>query len=295
MSKICIRCGNEFKIKRKNFDLCEECRKIIICPKCGKERKMSSYSNALLNKNNICLECSNDEKKIKYLGENNPFYGKKHSKKTKDKISSANSKWERTEEQKQKLRDNLKIFGNTKSPYSIWTEKYGKEEADKRLMILKEKQSKNSSGPNNSMYGKPSPEGSGNGWSGWYKGWYFRSLRELSYMINEIEAKNLTWKSAESKELIIDYNDWNGNKRTYRADFLIEEKYLVECKPEKLMNSINVKLKQEAAIKFCKDKGYEYQLIEPKILSNEKIKELYLSKKIKFLDRYKEKYEKLYA
>jgi hypothetical protein len=33
------------------------------------------------------------------------------------------------------------------------------------------------------MYGKPSPQGSGNGWSGWYKGKYFRSIMELSFIV----------------------------------------------------------------------------------------------------------------
>ena len=39
-----------------------------------------------------------------------------------------------------------------------------------------------SKGKNNPMYGKPSPQGSGNGWSGWYKGIYFRSLLYSSFM-----------------------------------------------------------------------------------------------------------------
>jgi hypothetical protein len=66
-----------------------------------------------------------------------------------------------------------------------YEELYGKEKANKmknNLSIL-------NSGSKNKMYGKPSPQGSGNGWSGWYKGWYFRSLIELSYMVNVIEKK----------------------------------------------------------------------------------------------------------
>jgi len=50
------------------------------------------------------------------------------------------------------------------------------------------------------MYGKPAPIGSGNGWSGWYKGWYFRSLLELSFMINVIERFKMSWQNAETKK-----------------------------------------------------------------------------------------------
>ena len=40
------------------------------------------------------------------------------------------------------------------------------------------------SGEQNPMFGKQTPTGAGNGWSGWYKDWYFRSLGELSYVVN---------------------------------------------------------------------------------------------------------------
>ena len=46
------------------------------------------------------------------------------------------------------------------------------------------------------MYGRFSPRGSGNGWSGWYKEWYFRSLLELSYMINETKFNMGYWRKS---------------------------------------------------------------------------------------------------
>ena len=55
-------------------------------------------------------------------------------------------------------------------------------------------------GEKNAQYGKPAYGGSGNGWSGWYKEWYFRSIMELSFMINYIEKNNLKWKTAEHKQ-----------------------------------------------------------------------------------------------
>ncbi len=51
------------------------------------------------------------------------------------------------------------------------------------MTVLKEKHRQNAIGEGNNMYGRPSPQGSGNGWSGWYKERYFRSLRELMFLI----------------------------------------------------------------------------------------------------------------
>jgi hypothetical protein len=44
------------------------------------------------------------------------------------------------------------------------------------------------------MYGKPSPNGSGNGW-------YFISLHELSYMVNVIERFKLKWNSGANARI----------------------------------------------------------------------------------------------
>jgi hypothetical protein len=165
--------------------------------------------------------------------------------------------------------------------------RYGKEKSQK----IKDKISIHSSGENNPMYGKPSPIGSGNGWSGWYKGWYFRSLHELSYMINAIERFGFKWESAEKKELKIPYIGFNKEKRTYVADFIINEKYLVEIKPKKLHKSKIVQLKKEAAMEFCKKNGFIYKLTySSKLLSYLDIKRLVDNKCLQFTERYKEKF-----
>ena len=142
--------------------------------------------------------------------------------------------------------------------------------------------------------GEPSPQGSGNGWSGWYKDWYFRSLGELSYMINVIERFDFKWESAERKVLKIEYINWDGEDRTYYADFLIEGKYIVECKPKKLWNSVNVRLKAEAAKLFCEQSGFKYKLIDPVKLTDEKIYNLYKKGEIKFLEKYERKFKERY-
>jgi len=142
------------------------------------------------------------------------------------------------------------------------------------------------------MFGKPSPQGSGNGWSGWYNGWFFKSLKELSFMINVIERFKFSWESGETKKYRVSYVDYKKTNRNYFSDFILNEKFMVEIKPKKLQNSINVKLKKEAAIKFCEKHGLTYKLLAPiKTLSYEDIKLLIQENKLEFIDRYKQKFE----
>jgi len=157
---------------------------------------------------------------------------------------------------------------------------------------IKNKLSKASSGENNPMFGKPSPIGSGNGWSGWYKGWFFRSLKELSFMINVIERFKFEWESGESKKYKISYTNNDGVKRNYFPDFVLNKKYIIEIKPKKLHKSINVVLKKNAALEFCKKNKFIYKLLAPiKTLSYDDILLLIKNNDLEFIDRYKEKFK----
>lgn len=282
---------------KKKPKKCAKCLKIVEtakyirkCPDCNIEIKYTIKGNCQQAEKmgKLCHSCSS--KHNNFSGENNPFYGKKHTKETKEKISEYAKNKKCTDKQK----DALKAGSNKKSFYECWVKKYGVEEAEKRLLEFRKKQSENSSGKNNPMFGKPSPQGSGNGWSGWYNGWYFRSLRELSFMINVIEISNLNWKTTETKEFSISYIDYDGRERNYFPDFLIEDTYIIECKPEKLMQTNINKRKAQAAKRFCLENGYEYIIVEPIILNNEKILELYTSGKLRFVDRYEKKFQERY-
>ncbi len=269
------------------------------CPACQKilsYQAKASYKRAA-DKNGKCQSCSFKEvgsrpeikanrKRLmqgKFKGTQNPFYGKKHSTGTKKKLSDLC-----------KIQRERGDFDNPKTVYEWWLIKYGKEEADIRLASAKKKWSASASGKNNPMYGKPAPSGSGNGWKGWYKGHFFRSLRELFYMVNVLEKENLSWINAESRKFSIPYISFDGNERTYRADFLVENKRLVECKPIKLHNSPLTKLKAAAAEKFCQEKGWSYELIDPPALSIQEVKELYDSGSVKFMEKYEEKFKEKY-
>ena len=272
------------------------------CPQCESEiiyKSELGYKNSL-KKNSKCRKCAasgENNGMFGKFGELNPFFGKTHTIDTIEKQSKIKLGKKHTKISLDKMKGlsagaKNGMFG--KSFYEIWVEKDGVEVADKKLKLFKEKHSQNNSGQGNPMYGKPSPTGSGNGWSGWYKGWYFRSLRELTYMIKVIERFNLNWVSGESNKYKIEYVDFKGDKRNYFPDFIINDKYIVECKPKKLWNTDNVIRKKEAALKYCDINNLKYKMIDIGRLENYEIKTLYENSLITFLPRYEMKYKKMF-
>ena len=244
------------------------------CPKCNCE---ITYTNkySMLNankKNSKCKSCvmkGENNPMFGKFGELNPFFGKRHTEESKKKmVKDRDYTIYKTEEFRQKISELTKGKNNPmygKSVYDVWVESYGKGIADEKMLEFKKKQSLNSSGEKNSMYGKPSPINSGNGICGWYKGWFFRSLLELSYMIYVIERFNLEWETGESEKYKISYTI-DGKSKNYFPDFVINKKYIVECKPKKLtLTSIN-QTKFEFAKKYCDDNGFIFKIRDiPKI------------------------------
>ncbi len=279
------------------------------CPLCTSkmEYKTKSTLNYSIKHNKLCRSCSAKNAAKKYpdrgwtklnekvkSGERlNGFANKTHSDKTKLKMSQADKSYTQTKEFRQTMSNVTSGENNpmySKTVYDIWVKKYGKDIADIKEANRISKLSKAFSGENNPMYGKLSPFGSGNGWSGWYNGWFFRSILELSYMINVIERFNLKWESVENKQYQIKYIDYKETERTYAADFIIENKYMIEIKPKKLHNSKNVILKKEAANRWCKSHGFIYKLTECTRLTDNELVELIESNKIQLTNRYKLKY-----
>lgn len=145
-----------------------------------------------------------------------------------------------------------------KTTYQLWVDRYGKDEADKRQEKLRARLSSRASGKNNNMYGKPSPQGAGNGWKGWYREHYFRSLREVMFMI-KMDDEGIAWAPGE-KGNSIRYT-FNGAERTYRPDFIVGN-IMYELKPVKLHDTPNVVAKKEAAEAYCLARGMEYRLTD---------------------------------
>ena len=184
------------------------------CPQCGKEieyKSIGGFKTSIKN-NSVCRRCVSVNNgfldryatKGKNTGSDNPFFGRRLTEEElaahRERMKNRNHDSYKTPEFRERQSmlssgSNNPMYG--KSVYEAWVEKYGIEEADKRMVACKKKHSKNNSGSNNPMYGKPSPNGSGNGWKGWYKERYFRSLRELTYML-ELEESATSWVSAEN-------------------------------------------------------------------------------------------------
>ena len=281
-----------------------------ICPVCGKnifhkserslyESKRTNYPCQSCGAKNRIIEHGNNSEFLKFtqkgfcLGTKNPFFGKKHTEETKNRLKLINKDYTKTLKYRDK--QSLNARGNKnpmygKSFYDIWLQKYGLEEANLRMEKFKQKQSLNSSGVNNPMYGKPSPQGSGNGWSGWYKGFYFRSLKELSY-IYSLDDQNIKWSSAE--HLKIKYLDNLGREKNYLPDFIVGNK-IIEIKPFKLRSSRIVRAKEEAALKYCLENNLQYEIIDPPQIDNELLKNLILNNVVKLTDRYYKKFKQLY-
>ena len=279
------------------------------CPECSAELIYTNVKNRnraeKLGK--ICCSCRSKEISSrpyiieirssiaqKRIGNKNSFFGKHHTKETIEKLRKVDRSYTKTEEfRKNSARNGTQNGMYGKSFYDVWKEKYGKEEAGRKYSEWLKVQSKNSSGKNNPMYGKPAPRGSGDGWGGWYKGWYFRSLRELSYVIGVLEKTGQKWKSAENNRFSIPYINYDGAPRTYRPDFIVDEKVLVEVKPKQLMETPTNLLKKEAAIQFCTDNGFEFKMVDVKLLETDQFISLYRDGKVRFNKKYSERMELL--
>lgn len=223
-------------------------------------------------------------------GQNNSFYGKHHTEETKRKLSESVIQFasKNTEVISARMK---KIFNEGragicsrlgKTNYEIWVKKYGVEEADIRQAALVRKHSENSRGTKNRMYGKPAPRGAGNGWKGWYRDIFFRSLRELFFII-ELESKRVEWENGEMTKHGIEYEDDSGQMRTYYTDYVVEGVYY-EIKPKRLWTSREVQTKIQGAAK----KGIVVNLVDP-VIDGDKIRHLYEKGLIKFMPKYEEK------
>lgn len=269
------------------------------CPVCKKPIQYAiKYSMDQADKNRrLCKSCSKK-------GDKNSFFNKKHTEESKLKIKQSFAKSIKREEfvKKQSTEEfrkqiSKKMSGKNNPAYNrgtlkdLWVKKHGDEIADIKDKNWKKRLSEKCTGENNNMYGKPSPNGSGNGWSGWYNGWFFRSLGELSFMIKVIERFGFNWETGETNKYKIMYSDINGKIRNYFPDFILNQKYMIECKPKKLQNSINVQCKKKSAIEFCQKNNLIYKLIHPHKLTNEEIVNLYNIGKIKFIEKYEQKFK----
>jgi len=147
-------------------------------------------------------------------------------------------------------------------------------------------------GRKNNQFGRPAYPGSGNGWSGWYRGIYFRSLLELSFIINFIEKKQLKFISAEQRKFCVPYKNCLGVRRNYFADFVIDN-ILIEVKPKNAINWKDNILKFKAAKRWCKRNNLKYKIYTNEdfnLIDKKQLITMYKAGIIKWLPRYEKKF-----
>ena len=176
--------------------------------------------------------------------------------------------------------ENNPMYG--KSVKDVWVLKYGEEIAEEKEITRKQNISRSIKGDKNPMYGKPTPLKSGNGISGKYKDLHFRSLRELNFILI-CERFGLNIRSAES--IRIPYIKYDKTNRTYSPDFIVNEKYMVELKPNRLINSPLVMIKTAAARNYCSTNNLIYKIIDIGVPPNYKLIELIDKSLLKFSER----------
>jgi len=281
----------------------------LVCPKCNKEivyHYLGSF-NTSKHKNSKCLTCRTSSadyplnkinREVKLGIRKNGFADKKHTEEQKNKwsvIRKTNSGKYKTSEFRIKMSEVTKGEKNPmygKTFYDIWLSKYGKEIADEKLKNFRAKQSELNSGEKNNMYGKPSPHGSGSGYSGHYRNFYFRSLLELSFIL-EMEKSGINLIGGEIDKFAIKYYNWKGMIKTYRPDYVDEvNKIIYEIKPKRLCDSPSVKLKTIAAKKEYPKFGYTYELITPTKISTSELTKLINNKHVILIDRCLKEYQK---
>lgn len=129
--------------------------------------------------------------------------------------------------------------------------------------------------------------------SGQYKNLYFKSMNELSFIINYLEKKNIPFFSGENAQHAIKYYDSINLKfRNYFPDF-ITDKYIFEIKPKSFWYQQNILDKKYAALKIAKNKNLQYRLVDYPVNINSILNEYYKNNII-FTKIGNEKFHRIY-
>ena len=248
----------EFLIKYPGTKLVSDKIKIDVsnsCKKSGCGKWMKGYEFTDERK---------QEYSIKFSGEKNSFYGKKHSKKTKKRMS-----------------DNHADFSGDKNPLVKWLNKDPKnrEEYSNKFKVLwnQENMKEILSKRNSKSVKKSMLNGNHNPYSKCKHGWFeSKKFNNKFYYQSSYEEKFLNFCESSDKisslqrlPFVIPYIDSVGKKRNYFADFLINRMMVIEIKPKSMLDYNNNKFKIEAGREYCTQNGFEY-----KLLMEEELKDL---------------------
>ena len=249
----CIVCGNGTTYRNINVGYlvnCSlKCRNINkdFKKKLSESKKGVKQSEETINKrikNTNQLKKENNRKKVMLYryGVDNPSkidsIKRKISNGNKGKIVKRNDEWQNKIINSKRKNGTLKHSNNTKIKISIGVNKHYSSNLDRENNISR---------PNNSNY-----------FCGWYKGLYFRSSLELSFLIAN---KKVSLISCEKNKYKIIYEK-DGKKKVYYPDYTDGE-IIYEIKPSTLLDyrDNNLKIK----------KGYELYGDKYKVITEKEI------------------------
>lgn len=200
---------------------------------------------------------------ISVLGEKNPFYGKRHSKKTRQKMSQ-----------------NHADFRGKKNPLVKWL-----NQTPQNKVIYSQRCKETWKNPKNyeslcqsnkKSIVKAMLNGNHHPYSNCDHGWFIsQRFNQRFYYQSSYEKRFLDYCEISNKisalqkvPFVIPYIDDCGKSHVYYADFLVNGKIVVEIKPSSLLNYNHNREKISAGKIYCSQNGYEYKLLMEDELNN---------------------------
>jgi len=257
---------NEVKKEYPNIQLVSQNSKkktSITCKKigCGKWRKGSKMSDKWKK------EASKRNK-----GKGNPFFGKKHTNKT-----------------KAKMRKNHADFTGDKNPFNAWAKNPKNKEGWLNALLKSHKDRRDRCDDKyikicediSQRVAKLHIEGKLVSYGRGHKNGYFISKRQRAkiYFRSSYEERflQICENSNEIKfgacKFYIPYITLGGTTHNYIPDFILNDKVVIEIKPKRMLYYGDNKLKHIAGEKYCESKGFKYLILteeELQILEEDK-------------------------
>jgi hypothetical protein len=232
----------------------------VQCERCNNKKQVNYYGHVTNRLKSLSTEynCHTCTASILTSNRNKNNKGKH----IEEILGSEKGRLFRDNKRKYATENNIKNYFKSKAGLS-WEELYGKKKADsmkqhhKNICKLKPMY-----GIENYQFGKPAHKLSGKGTKGYYKGTYFRSLMEVSFIINYLEKNNLIFENGELKKYSFKYIH-NGRSRNYFCDFVVDDTFY-EIKPKSLHDTIQNIDKWEAAQSWCKSNNKIFKVFSEK-------------------------------
>jgi hypothetical protein len=255
--KNCIKCGIKFLPENGKKKVCCQCRWVPLersCHNCGEP--FIAKASASIHCSRKCITTTRNKKWTvggdawrEKWGENADAKMEEFRKKISAVTAGEKNPMHGRNDQIQTLVNrNRARLGVTNSQF------YG----EKKAAEISRKISSATAGEKNPAYGKVYARG-GRSVKGYYKGKFFRSLLEYSFM-KHLESTGFSLDDIDYECFIVPWVNEEGTNRTYRPDFYNPaSKTVYEVKQSYALSSCN--LKHEAAQSYFDDRGLTFKVV----------------------------------